>query len=253
MNEMTVTDSQLILIEELVSYFNLNKKLFSNMIDSLNGYIENSENLKDLIHSKKSRIKDPEHLKDKLIRKADEANRKSKPFDYTKENLFLKINDLGGLRLIHLHTKQIEQIDIELRNILAEQRWKIIEGPKARTWDDESRGYFKSIGVKTLATPNLYTSVHYIIKPNTKSALTCEIQVRTLMEEVWGEVDHKINYPHKSDSIACREQIKTLARVTSSCSRLVDCIFTTYEHEKSRDAEMNLKQSSKKGAVNKTK
>jgi putative GTP pyrophosphokinase len=139
-----------------------------------------------------------------------------------------------------------------LRSILEEQKWKITEGPKARTWDDESRNYFRSIGIKTLATPNLYTSVHYIIKPNTKSAVTCEIQVRTLMEEVWGEVDHKINYPHKSESISCREQIKTLARVTSSCSRLVDSIFTTYEHEKGRDSKLRLskpigKKIAKKG------
>lgn len=237
MNEMIVTEEQLILIDELVSHFKLHIKLFSSMIDSLNSYVENSENLKILIHSKKSRIKDPDHLKDKLIRKADEVNKKKLPFIYNKENLFLKINDLAGFRILHLYTKQIEQIDIELRNILTEQRWKIIEGPKARTWDDESRDYFKSIGFKTLANPNLYTSVHYIIKPNTKSQLTCEIQVRTLMEEVWGEVDHKINYPHKSLSLSCREQIKTLARVTSSCSRLVDSIFATHEHEKERDSK----------------
>lgn len=47
------------------------------------------------------------------------------------------------------------------------------------------------------------------------------------MEEVWGEVDHSINYPHKSDSVACREQIRALARATSSATRLVDSIFAT--------------------------
>lgn len=253
MNEMIVTSAQLKLIDELVAHFNQNKMLLSSMIVSLDSYIDNSENLKVLIHSKKHRIKDPDHLKDKLIRKADEANKKKKPFVYTKENLFSKITDLAGFRIIHLHTKQIEQIDIELRKILEEQRWKITEGPKARTWDDESREYFKSIGIKTLSTPNLYTSVHYIIKPNTKSALTCEIQVRTLMEEVWGEVDHKINYPHKSESISCREQIKTLARVTSSCSRLVDSIFTTHEYEKNRDSKLALSKSTTKKAVKKVK
>lgn len=251
MNEMIVSTIQLKLIDELVFHFNQNEKLFSNIIDSLDSCIENSENLMVLIHSKKSRIKEPDHLKDKLIRKADEANRAKKPFVYTVENLFLKINDLAGFRILHLYTKQIKQIDIELRNILAEQRWKITEGPIARTWDDGSRDYFKSIGIKTLSNPNLYTSVHYIIKPNTKSALTCEIQVRTLMEEVWGEVDHKINYPHKSESISCREQIKTLARVTSSCSRLVDSIFTTHEHEKSRDSKLTLDKSITKKAVKK--
>lgn len=241
--------TQLRLIDELVAHFNKNRNLFLTLISSLDSYIENSENLKKHIHSKKSRIKNPDHLKDKLMRKAVEAIEKKKPFNYTKENLFSKINDLAGFRIIHLHTKQIQNIDQELRNIFLEQRWKIVEGPNARTWDDESRSYFKSIGIKTSANPNLYTSVHYIIKPNTTSALTCEIQVRTLMEEVWGEVDHTINYPHKSESLSCREQIKALARATSSCTRLVDSIFSTHEHEQGlNDKPLPVKKTAKKAA-----
>ncbi len=250
-NKLIVRAAQLRLIDELVAHFIKHKTLFSSMIDSLYSYIDNSEKLQSLIHSKKSRVKDPSHLRDKLMRKADEANRKGIAFAYTKENLFSKINDLAGFRIMHLHTKQIQQIDIELRNIFFEQRWKITEGPKARTWDDESRDYFKGINIKTITNPNLYTSVHYIIKPNTKSLVTCEIQVRTLMEEVWGEVDHKINYPHKSESISCREQIKTLARATSTCSRLVDSIFTTHEHEKVRTLSLNSAKSSLKRTVKK--
>jgi hypothetical protein len=49
------------------------------------------------------------------------------------------------------------------------------------------------------------------------------------MEEVWGEVDHSINYPHPAKSVACREQIRALARATSSATRLVDSIFATVE------------------------
>ena len=47
------------------------------------------------------------------------------------------------------------------------------------------------------------------------------------MDEVWGEVGHSINYPHKNGDIACREQILALARVTSGATRLVDAIFAT--------------------------
>ena len=227
---------QIQLIDDLVSHFIKSKGQFSVLLDSLNSNIEHSENIKKLIHSTKSRIKDPEHLKNKLIRKANDAITSNTPYSYTKENLFLKVNDLAGFRILHLHTKQFQKIDTELKKIFTEQQWKIVEGPNARTWDDESRSYFESIGVGTSANPNMYTSVHYIISPNTSSAITCEIQVRTLMEEVWGEVDHSINYPLKSESLSCREQIKTLARVTSSCSRLVDSIFTTNEYEKSRNA-----------------
>ena len=72
----------------------------------------------------------------------------------------------------------------------------------------------------------MYTSVHYIVEPHyNKDA--CEIQVRTLAEELWGEVSHTINYPHKTDSIACNEQLAALARVASGCTRLVDSIFAS--------------------------
>ena len=55
--------------------------------------------------------------------------------------------------------------------------------------------------------------------------MTAEVQVRTLMEEVWGEVDHLINYPQESAYLPIREQIRALARSTSASTRLVDAIF----------------------------
>lgn len=109
------------------------------------------------------------------------------------------------------------------------------EGPIARTWDDELRAYFASISVKTKDSENMYTSVHYVVEANRRTKYTAEIQVRTLAEELWGEVDHTINYPHKTSSLPCQEQIKVLARVTSSCTRLVDAIFLT--HRESSVAE----------------
>ena len=84
-------------------------------------------------------------------------------------------------------------------------------------------------GINTRKSPSMYTSVHYVIGSASRTTMTAEIQVRTLMEEVWGEVDHSMNYPHPSDSLACREQLKVLARVTSSASRLVDSIFVTLD------------------------
>ena len=50
--------------------------------------------------------------------------------------------------------------------------------------------------IDTETSDTLYTSVHYVIESNSRTRITCEVQVRTLSEEVWGEVDHKINYPH---------------------------------------------------------
>jgi ppGpp synthetase/RelA/SpoT-type nucleotidyltranferase len=50
-----------------------------------------------IMHSLKSRIKDPKHLKDKLLRKLD------KGIVITKDNLFTEITDLIGVRILHLH------------------------------------------------------------------------------------------------------------------------------------------------------
>ena len=77
----------------------------------------------------------------------------------------------------------------------------------------------------------MYTSVHYVVSSASRTKITCEIQVRTLMEEVWGEVDHAINYPDPSELLSCREQLKVLARVTSSATRLVDSIFAVVEED----------------------
>src|SRR5207245_9783623 len=43
--------------------------------------------------------------------------------------------------------------------------------------------------------------------------------------------DHKINYPHSNESLSCRDQIRTLAWVASSCTGLVDSIFATHPDE----------------------
>jgi Region found in RelA / SpoT proteins len=53
----------------------------------------------------------------------------------------------------------------------------------------------------------------------------CEIQVRTLFEEVWGEIDHALNYPQPTTSLPCKEQLRVLAKLASTGTRLADAIF----------------------------
>ena len=109
----------------------------------------------------------------------------------------------------------------------------MVTGPEANTWDDEYRDFFKKMGVKTMSRESLYTSVHYILKTNVANPYKCELQVRTLAVEIWGEVSHIIDYPEPTTSVACKEQLKVLARVSSSCIRLVDSIFESKREHKS--------------------
>lgn len=187
--------------------------------------------LRPHIHSLKMRAKDPEHLRDKLRRKLLRCKSEGHEFSITKANLFAKINDLAGIRILHLHTAQFPAINQFLTNLLQSEEYEIIEGPKARIWDAEYAKIFANYGIQTESNSRLYTSVHYIVATGNREVRTAEIQVRTLAEELWGEVDHTLNYPHPTAITTCQEQIKVLARVTSSCTRLVDSIFLANQAE----------------------
>lgn len=219
-------------INRLIAAYEAERDKVSLFMNQLFNALSESVQLSPHLHSIKTRLKDPDRLRDKLFRKVDECRKRGETFDITPDNLLTRVTDLAGVRILHLYTRQIREIDATLRAILEEQRYSLREGPFARTWDDESRAFFRACGIETQDSPTLYTSVHYVVGSASRTLVTCEIQVRTLMEEVWGEVDHVINYPRPVDSLACREQLKVLARVTSSATRLVDSIFTTLEGER---------------------
>jgi putative GTP pyrophosphokinase len=221
-------------IGTLVDHYVENQDHFALVLSQVKGHVLSDRDLMRHVHSIKWRTKDPEHLRDKLSRKLGEAKESHRSFNITKDNLFMEINDLAGFRILHLHTRQMDRINKALLKRFDEALFRLKEGPIAKTWDDESRKYFEGIDIKTEKSneSSLYTSVHYVIRTNIKTKSTCEIQVRTLADEVWGEVDHAINYPYRVDSIACHEQIQVLARVTTSCSRLVDSIFRSFEESR---------------------
>lgn len=250
-SDLTISEKRL--IQSLLSTFEENRRQIELFHDQLLIAIRSSAVLTESIHSMRSRIKDSGHLKDKLERKLLAAKKQGKPFEISQDNLLTTVNDLVGVRLLHLYTRQISGIDAALRDVFQEGKYELIQGPFARTWDDESRQFFATCQIGTQESPSMYTSVHYVIGSASRTTITAEIQVRTLMEEVWGEVDHTMNYPHPIKSVACREQLKVLARVTSSASRLVDSIFATVEDHKAMEirAREVKKRSSKKSTVTK--
>ena len=120
-------------IDRLVQHFHENRSEVAFALGQIKGHIEEDKELRKFIHSVKWRVKDEEHLRDKLNRKMAACQEKGTQFIYTKENLFTEINDLAGLRILHLHTQQMEGLDRALKNRLDEARYKIIEGPIARS------------------------------------------------------------------------------------------------------------------------
>lgn len=175
-----------------------------------------------LVHSVKSRVKDIDHFVEKVKRKIIEGN------SINVQNVFQKITDLAGVRVLHLHQDQFPGIHEAIIEKVNNRDWHFVEDPVAYSWDPESKEFYDGLGITAKIKPSFYTSIHYVVKPNPSSPICCEIQVRTLFEEIWGEIDHTINYPIQTESIACKEQLRVLSKLVSTGTRLADSIFRSY-------------------------
>ncbi|WP_437656520.1 (p)ppGpp synthetase [Sorangium sp. So ce1182] len=178
-----------------------------------------------IIHSMKSRLKDVDHLRDKLTRKDNTGD------SITADDIFERITDLAGVRILHLHQGQFQPIHDAIMRRVAGRDWVLAEDPVAYSWDPEARQFYEKLGLKVRIKESFYTSIHYVVRPRLDSHLACEIQVRTLFEEIWGEIDHAINYPHPTNSSICRDQIRVLARLVSTGTRLADSIFSSFVND----------------------
>lgn len=219
-------------IDSVIDYYKDNQHRLVQFQASVEAFFTKHPKLNEkpfpVVHSIKTRIKDPEHLRDKIGRK------KEKGIEITEDNLFREITDLIGLRVLHLYQDQFPIIHNEILNYIDQGDWIFVENPKAMTWDPESKQMYDDLNIETEVRPTFYTSVHYLIKPNNNNPnpICCEIQVRTLFEEIWGEIDHSINYPHPTDSVACKEQLRVLSKLVGTGTRLADSIFRTLNDQK---------------------
>lgn len=211
--------------QSAVDKYASNKHLFERFRNAVVDYFRLEPSLNSvefpIIHTIKSRLKDENHLKDKIIRKWDESD------PVTPDNIFSKITDLAGVRILHLYQDQFPEIHRCLMRQFESNEWHLHEEPKAYSWDPEACDFFRDLGLSPSIKESYYTSIHYVVKPRVDSDICCEIQVRTLFEEIWGEIDHSLNYPHPIDNIACREQIRVLSKLVSTGTRLADAIFRT--------------------------
>ena len=76
---------------------------------------------------------------------------------------------------------------------------------------DSREIYEKVLPPDAIKSRKIYRSVHYIIK---YEGVYIEIQVRTLFEEGWGEIDHHIVYPYYEDDQLFQQYTGLLNRLT---------------------------------------
>lgn len=195
------------------------------------------------IHSYRSRIKDPEHLIVKIIRKRNEAYKKYK--DLTKDNYEHFLTDLIGFRVFILfkedwanfHTYITNRITNDKHNYISSWTEEcpsdncFIEAPKVHIRTGDKRDiYQKYIHDSDIYTDKIYRSVHYTLKYR---GIYLEIQLRTLFEESWGEIDHKIAYPYYRHN----ENLNEFSAMINRLSGLADEMGSFFRKVKEREIE----------------
>ncbi len=151
----------------------------------------------DRVHSVRWRVKNAEHLMEKIIRKR--AKKEEKYLQINPSNYHEIVTDLIGIRAIHLFKDDCFEIDPKIR-----ENWVLTETPLAyvRAGDpDDFVERLRAAKFDTKDHPDGYRSVHYVVtsQPMARRVFT-EIQVRTIFEEGWSEIDHSVRYPNFSEN-----------------------------------------------------
>lgn len=218
-------------INALIKKFKDTSQDLNAFSDTVAKFFSNNPAVCEHVHTVKYRLKSESSLIGKFHRKWNRND------PITPENLYSRVTDLAGVRVLHIHREQFSSIKSAIDERLRNQEWHQVEPPKAYTWDPEAKVYFQSLGIEVTDNERFYTSVHYLIKEHADSDIYCEIQIRTLFEEIWGEVDHSMNYPVKTLDASCKDQLLVLAKLVGAGSRLVDSIFSTHNRATARSPD----------------
>lgn len=163
------------------------------------------------------RAKQANHLAEKIIRKVGKEG-KAKYFDIDLNNYREIITDLSGVRILLVRKEDWAIVDDYIRK----QFKFFVEDPIAYVCYGDRHIYDKNL-MRIDYTNKGYRSIHYLVK---YKGLVCEIQVRTLAEEVYGEYDHMIRYPYRSDNKFLNRYNRIVSKATSELDDLISTCYS---------------------------
>ncbi|WP_269501129.1 RelA/SpoT domain-containing protein [Burkholderia sp. IMCC1007] len=169
----------------------------------------------DRVHSVRFRVKDTDHLLVKIIRKRVEGS--DKYADINLENYQEKITDLVGVRALHLFKEDVFRIDVRIR-----EAWHLAEAPPVAYVRGGDQGEkLEDAGFDVKVHKAGYRSVHYIVSTSPgRQIVFAEIQVRTIFEEGWAEIDHTVKYPNFSDDETVAEFLGIFNRLAGAADEM---------------------------------
>ena len=162
--------------EKLLDEYESNKCLYENFINQIKHLVESILRASEItVNGITSRLKTKDSLKGKIDRKGD------------KYSTLSDITDIAGIRIITYFAKDVDKI--------AEIIEKEFDVDKENTIDKR-----EALGDDKFG----YCSLHYVVKMSKQrlklkeycayQGLKCEIQIRSVLQHAWAEIEHDIGY-----------------------------------------------------------
>lgn len=202
---------------------------YENSYETQADFIANILRANENVHSVKSRIKNPERLIEKIIRKTEDRKVKNgKDFYFNIDNYKNEITDLIGIRVLHIFKDQWKDI-----HDFIVKTWNVIE-ITANIREGDDRSIFDDLDIEVRSRQSGYRSVHYLVELNftQKEKTIAEIQVRTIFEEGYGEIDHRLRYSNNDISDTIKQNLLLFNRIVGSADEMASLIYNlSYKEE----------------------
>ncbi len=182
-------------------YINM-QQIYNDLLDDFSKKMRKDLNSAFLHYNLKFRVKSFESYYKKYIKKYRESKSKQD----------IEIDDILAMRVICFFLEDIKEVEEVLK-----KNYTIIE--EEYKGDTQS---FKEFG---------YNSIHFmvkipldiLVKYGIEREMVCEIQIRTLLQDAWAEVEHEIVY--KAEDNILNETIKRKMAALNATLTLSDIIF----------------------------
>lgn len=151
-------------ISNIVSTYTNDRHLFKRFMNAVVDTFRLEPSLNQhgnqIIHTIKYRLKDPDHLRDKISRKWNNDD------PITPENLYMRITDLIGVRVLHLYQDQFPSLHHHIQKQVDNGDWFLHEKPIAYSWDPESRDFFKTWGLEQKLRTHIIRAFTILLNQN---------------------------------------------------------------------------------------
>ena len=229
-------------LEAIYEDFNKYRQSYETQVD----LIANILRAQSKVHSVKTRVKDARHLIEKVIRKTPERRKKyGKDFKFTVDNYKNEITDLLGIRVIHIFKEDWEEIHDFITSM-----WNVIE-IVANIREGDNTKEFEAKDIEVCSRLSGYRSVHYLVESYpTNKKLIAEVQVRTIFEEGYGEIDHQLRYSHDNIPELLGQNLMLLNRIAGSSDEMASLINMMSKSLKEVEIEFEDKIKEKDEKIN---